>query len=259
LFVKWNEETLSEVFAAEALGLGALAGVWRERSVPPPVVRVLAWSREPPFVVLEWIDPAAPQARTQQALGRDLALLHRASAAAAVEAHRESRFGFEVDNWLGATPQQNGWINDWVSFFRQRRLGAQMELLHRRDATDSEFEGAFTALLDRLDHLIAEPNEPACLLHGDLWAGNYVVNSAGRALLIDPATSWGKREADLAMTLLFGGFDPDFYAAYEEVWPLPPGSRERMEIYSLYHLMNHWNLFGSSYRAPCLRIVRKYG
>ena len=109
--------------------------------------------------------------------------------------------------------------------------------------------------VDRLDEYLAEPDEPAALLHGDLWGGNYMVDAEGTPVLIDPAAYCGRREADLAMTRLFGGFDARFYAAYEEVWPLAPGSTERLEIYKLYHLLNHLNLFGESYLRQVMDVV----
>ena len=264
-FVKWSAEAASPVFEVEALGLRTLA-----RVVGAPVVSVVAASSDPPFLVLDWIEPGGEGASTQRRLGRELARLHRLSSQRGGEPGaaeldgldgREwppGRFGFPVDNWLGATVQRNTWSEDWVEFFRHRRLGFQLELLRRRGRADSEFERAVECLLERLDQRIAEPVEPPCALHGDLWAGNYRVDPDGRAWLIDPATYLGRREADLSMTTLFGGFASDFYAGYEEVWPLAPGWRERLELYSLYHLMNHWNLFGEGYRSACLRVARRY-
>lgn len=114
-------------------------------------------------------------------------------------------------------------------------------------------------LMDRLEEWLIEPDEPACLLHGDLWGGNYMVDAAGEPVLIDPAAYYGRREADLAMTMIFGGFDGRFYRAYEEVWPLPEGSQDRLEIYKLYHYLNHLNLFGGGYYSSCMAILRRYG
>ena len=111
--------------------------------------------------------------------------------------------------------------------------------------------------MERLEGLIGEPDEPAALLHGDLWGGNYLVDGRGQPVLVDPAAYYGRREADLAMTRLFGGFDSRFYAAYHEVWPLAPGSEERLAVYELYHLLNHLNLFGSGYLSGCLARLRQ--
>ncbi|MCB1032948.1 MAG: fructosamine kinase family protein, partial [Acidobacteria bacterium] len=119
-----------------------------------------------------------------------------------------------------------------------------------------ELESLGARLMDRLDSWLEVPEEPPCLLHGDLWGGNYLVDEAGKAVLIDPAVYYGHREADLAMTRLFGGFGPAFYEGYEEEWPLAPGSEERLAIYELYHLLNHLNLFGRGYRGACVERMR---
>ncbi len=113
-------------------------------------------------------------------------------------------------------------------------------------------------MLDRLDDLLAAPEEPPCILHGDLWSGNYMTGPQGQAAIIDPAAYYGHREADLAMTQLFGGFTAEFYRAYEEEWPLPTGSKQRLDIYRLYHLLNHLNLFGGSYLGGCMETIRQY-
>ena len=166
-------------------------------------------------------------------------------------------FGFEEDNYIGATPQPNAWTDDWVTFFAEQRLGFQLRL-----AADNGFGGELARLgerlLSRLGELIDEPAEPACLLHGDLWGGNYLCDAEGQPVLIDPAAYYGRREAELAMTTLFGGFDSAFYGAYEEAWPLAPGSAERLEIYKLYHLLNHLNLFGGGYLGGCLGVLRRF-
>ncbi len=133
-----------------------------------------------------------------------------------------------------------------------------MRLARERGLSDDELDRLGDRLLERLDDWIDLREEPACLLHGDLWSGNYMADDAGDPVLIDPAAYYGHREADLAMTELFGGFDHTFYEAYEEEWPLPPGSPERREIYKLYHLLNHLNLFGRGYRARCIGILQRF-
>jgi fructosamine-3-kinase len=182
--------------------------------------------------------------------GRRFARLHRST--------RGARFGFPHDNYLGSTPQPNGWSDDGCDFFRRRRLGHQLGLARAGGLADRGLARLGDRLLDRLDRWLDLPGEPACLLHGDLWGGNYLVDDAGAPVLIDPAAYHGHREADLAMTRLFGGFDAAFYAAYEEEWPLSPGSEERRPLYELYHLLNHLNLFGAAYRGRCLAILRRY-
>jgi protein-ribulosamine 3-kinase len=259
VFVKSNPAPLPAMFACEAAGLAGLhANAGDDLRVPAPI----GHDESPlPFIVLEHIDSGRPSGDFSARLGRGLAALHRRSA----EQHRADaetgrRYGFEANNYIGSTPQENGWIGDWVAFFGERRLGFQLRL-----AADNGFGGQLgrlgDALLARLDELIGAPGEalePACLLHGDLWGGNYLCDAHGQPVLIDPAVYYGRREAELAMTTLFGGFDRRFYAAYEEAWPLQPGSEERLEIYKLYHLLNHLNLFGGGYLGSCLSILRRF-
>ncbi|MBX3729712.1 MAG: fructosamine kinase family protein [Candidatus Sumerlaeia bacterium] len=248
-FLKSNPDPLPRLFECEAAGLRALAEAGTIR-VPHPVGTGGGESDVPPFLVMEWIEPGAPGPRYQQELGHGFARLHR-------ETHAP-RFGFEHDNYIGATPQPNGWTDDWIAFWRERRLGFQLALARRKGLSDSRMDRLGEKLLARLDEFLAEPAEPPCLLHGDLWGGNAMADCQGAPVLIDPAAYYGRREADLAMTQLFGGFTRDFYRAYEEIWPLAPGSDARLDIYRLYHLLNHLNLFGGSYHASCLAILRRY-
>lgn len=246
-FVKSNPNPLPDMFECEAEGLAALAAVGALR-VPRPLC---TGGDGAAFIVMECIEPGRPGSRFSEEFGRRFALLHRQSA--------QSRYGFHRDNYLGSTPQENAWSDDWVEFWRQRRFAYQLRLGRRRGELDGEMERRLVRLMERLPELIGEPGEPACLLHGDLWGGNYLCDAAGEAVLIDPAVYYGRREADLAMTLLFGGFDRRFYAAYHEAWPLAPGSETRLEIYKLYHLLNHLNHFGGSYRGACMAILSRYG
>ncbi|MBI5154868.1 fructosamine kinase family protein [Candidatus Poribacteria bacterium] len=248
-FVKSNPAPLPHMFEREAEGLAALAapGVIR---VPAPVGCGGGTDGVPPFLVLEFIESARPKTGFQTELGRRLAQLHRATTS--------GRFGFLHDNYIGSTPQPNGWMTDWVAFWRERRLGFQLQLARRHGLLDAELERLGARLMDRLDDLLGQPEEPACLLHGDLWGGNYMTDERGEPVLIDPATYFGRREADLAMTMLFGGFDREFYRAYEEVWPLPPDSAKRLEVYKLYHLLNHLNIFGGvAYLPSILRTMER--
>ena len=237
------------VFAAEAAGLAALAAVGEIR-----VPEVLAHgggegSRGAEYLLLEHIETSAPGPGFFERFGRAFARFHSRG--------RGERFGFAADNVLGATPQPNPWSDDWVSFFRDHRLGHQLRLARRRGLSDAELDGAGDRLLERLEELLGDPEEEPCLLHGDLWGGNYLVDTDGAPVLIDPAVYYGRREADLAMTRLFGGFGPDFYRAYDEEWPLAPGSEVRLAVYELYHLLNHLNLFGRSYRGRVMTTLRR--
>jgi protein-ribulosamine 3-kinase len=232
-------EQLPGIFAAEAAGLAALAGAGLLR-----VPRVLA--QEEDFLLLELIEVYHPAAGFFEDLGHGLARLHRET--------RSELFGFTQDNYLGRSRQPNGWSRSWTTFWRDKRLGYQLALPTARG--DRELQVLGGKLLDRLPQWLDEVKVPPSLLHGDLWAGNYLCGTGNQAVLVDPAVYYGHREAELAMTRLFGGFPPAFYAAYEEEWPLPPGERERGALYELYHLLNHYNLFGPSYRSRCLDILR---
>jgi fructosamine-3-kinase len=200
---------------------------------------------------MEYIEQGSKKSGFQAIMGRQFAQLHRKA--------QSPRHGWNDPNYLGSTPQPNLWNTDWVEFWRENRLGHQLRLAERNGFSDTSFRRWGENLMDRLDELIGEPREPACLLHGDLWSGNYLADSQGEPVLIDPAAYFGRREADLAMTLLFGGFTSDFYRAYEEVWPLEEGSSNRLEIYKLYHLLNHLNLFGSGYKSGCMAILKRFG
>lgn len=253
----------SDIFEREAEGLRALAatgtiripevlGTDREVEVPPGT---------PAFLLLEAIDsgPGGSQrpGDFSETFGRRLADLHRATPPAPSDGPAEGTFGFDHDNYIGATPQPNGWLPDWVDFWRRRRLGHLLELARQRGLSDPELDRALDRVMDRLEEIIGPAVGPPSLLHGDLWGGNTMVDAEGRPVLIDPATYVGHREADLAMTRLFGGFDASFYRAYDEAWPPEPGSESRLRLYELYHLLNHLLLFGRSYRGGCLSRARQ--
>ena len=245
LFLKWNSSPPPGFFEREAEGLDALAAAGQVR-VPGRV----QCGGPPPFLLMEAISTGSRGADFSEHFGSSFAKLHHET--------RHTRFGFDHDNYLGSTSQPNGWSDDWVTFWRDRRLGFQLELAEHSGTSSRQLQRLGERLRARLPELIAEPAEPACLLHGDLWGGNYMVDDHGAAVLIDPATYYGRREADLAMTYLFGGFDQRFYAAYQHTWPLEPGWQERIEIYQLYHYLNHLNLFGASYLGSCLGILQRY-
>ena len=247
LFVKAHVTAPAEMFEREAEGLAALAGAGSLRVPRDPLPGA---AEGVSFLIMEWIDGGSPGEGFFERFGRRFARLHRASS-------EGGRFGFPHDNWIGATPQPNQWSESWVGFWRQHRLGFQLGLARENGLSDRALDRLGDRLLARLGEWIDLPGEPPCLLHGDLWGSNYLADERGEPVLIDPACYYGHREADLAMTRLFGGFSPEFYAAYEEEWPLPPGSGERLAIYELYHLLNHLNLFGRSYRGRCVAILER--
>ena len=271
-FLKSNASPLPRMFECEAEGLAALATAIAAANssvdpaaslrIPRPLGAAEPKSPSDPggpvpgFIVMEHIELGRPARDFMPRLARGLAALHRAPVPAA--AHAPGHFGFAHDNYIGATPQPNPTAADWPAFFRDHRLGHQLALARTRGLADVTMLRLGDALLARLDQLLAEPAEPPCLIHGDLWGGNYLADASGAPVLIDPAPYYGRREADLAMTYLFGGFDASFYAAYNEAWPLAPNSAERIEVYKLYHLLNHLNLFGPGYYPACLAILQRH-
>ena len=229
------------LFEAEAAALDALANAGAVR-VPRPLAQ--GTIGEQAFLVLEYLPLQARGDAVR--LGRGLAALHRASAA---------RFGWPQDNFIGRTPQPNAWMADWTAFWRDRRLGHQIELARARG--ERRLVAAGEKLIDRLPALLAAYTPLPSLLHGDLWSGNYGYAESGEPVIFDPAAYYGDREADLAMTELFGGFPADFYAAYREAWPLDPGYRMRKTLYNLYHVLNHDHLFGGGYGAQAQAMMDK--
>jgi len=244
-FLKWGSggRTPAGLFDAEARALAALAAANAVRV--PEVIAVGGPDSGAPWLLLEWLEPGSPNARTWPELGRSLAALHRV---------RAERYGWPEDNFIGSLPQANGWSASWAAFWRERRLAPQLERAVRAGYFDARARRRFDALLDRLDALLAEAEaDGASLLHGDLWGGNVHVMAGGRAALIDPSAYHGHREVDLAMSELFGCFGSGFYEAYREAWPLAPGYAERRRpIYQLYYLLVHVNLFGASYVGSTL-------
>jgi fructosamine-3-kinase len=182
-------------------------------------------------------------------LGRQLAALHR---------HTGDSFGLDHDNFIGRTPQRNRQHVAWVSFFRAERLAPQAEIAARGGRLPADRARRLEHLMSRLDELIVERECAPSLIHGDLWGGNAIAGPGSEPVLIDPAVSFSEREAELAMMRLFGGFDRAVYDAYEEAWPLPAGWRERNDLYQLYHILNHLNLFGESYGGSVDAVLRRY-
>ena len=221
-FLKTNEERHADAFAAEADGLTALRTSGMR--APEPLSHGVAANRA--FLLLEFLD--LDGRRDFAALGRMLA-----------EAHRKPgpRFGWSRDNYIGSTPQVNGWCDEWAEFWRERRMKPQLELAKRN---------GFDLERPEVDEILRTHSPQPSLLHGDLWSGNAGFTPQG-PVVFDPAVYYGDREADLAMTELFGGFPREFYAAYEEAHPLQRGYELRKHFYNLYHLLNHLNLFGSGY------------
>lgn len=249
LFIKRNNADGEDMFLREASGLSALASV----AEAPPVPEVLAYGIDDSFsfLLMEYLEPAAKNNNFWEDFGRSLAQMHKYG--------RNSQCGFTEDNYIGASAQLNSVLDDWIDFFRIRRLEYQLKMARDRGLADSSMQSLVQSVMDKLDQILIPCDEGGgSLLHGDLWSGNFITGPQGRACIIDPAVYYGHREADLAMTRLFGGYDPVFYSSYNEEWPLEPGSSERMDLYNLYHMLNHLNLFGGSYAGSVLSIARKY-
>ena len=249
IFMKANAKHNAAFFTAEAAGLTAIANT---KTIGTPEILCTGTDDGEAsgysFLLLEYIESGKKCADYWEELGRNLADMHDAPT-------QDKSFGFFQDNFVGARPQINTPCQSWISFFRDYRLTPQFK------ATDSYFTShdreLYTKLLDHLEDFLIEPEKPS-LLHGDLWNGNVMCGPDGKAMLIDPACYKGHSEADIAMTELFGGFSPSFYEAYREVHPLQPGYENRRDLYNLYQLLNHLNLFGPSYLGPVQSIVSEY-
>ncbi|MGC6483672.1 MAG: fructosamine kinase family protein [Synechococcus sp.] len=230
---------------AEQIGLAALHACADSADlVVPEPLALLASPGGLAVLLLPWLDQHDGE---QQVLGRGLARLHRRSLA-----QTSGRFGWPTDGFIGLGPQPAGWRERWGDAFVDLRLRPQLQLARSWGLSLESLEAWLSSLRGLLNEHDAEP----VLVHGDLWAGNAGMLCDGRGFLIDPASWWADREVDLAMTHLFGGFQQSFYGAYAQDWPLAPGATDRIAIYNLYHLLNHANLFGGSYRQQSRQAIR---
>ncbi|WP_216904955.1 fructosamine kinase family protein [Synechococcus sp. CCY 9618] len=259
LFAKTNQAAALPLLEAEAEGLLALAAATGEGGAPLlPVPMVHGRMGPEAVLVLSWIDldrgRSAAQPSPWHRLGAALARLHRRSLSqACIAADRPgAAFGWPTDNFIGSGVQANGWEEDWGRFFVERRLAPQLE---RLAATAGRMEGADALLALTPGWLNGHGAQP-CLVHGDLWSGNAALTVSGDGTVFDPAVYRGDREVDLAMARLFGGFPDAFFAGYEQEWPLPGDHPRRCALYNLYHLLNHANLFGGTYRGQCQEAIR---
>jgi fructosamine-3-kinase len=242
LFVKVAPARGSAMFEAEAAGLEELR---RARAVRVPQVMGVGTSAGKAWLALEWIQSGTPSRATDAVLGEQLARQHRST---------QPAFGWSRDNTIGSTPQLNDWDDNWVTFFRDRRLRYQL-ILAGNSGYGGRLQHRGEALLDRLSEFFSTYQPVPSLLHGDLWGGNRAADERGSPVIFDPAVYYGDREADLAMTRLFGGFGSEFYAAYESAWALAAGAAARTELYNLYHVLNHLNLFGGGYLAQAVSLI----
>lgn len=246
-FLKTNTDPQAPaMFRTEAQGLALLGA---SRTIRTPKVYGHGSTDDGhAYLLLEYVAPGYRNRLFWEQFGRALANLH---------GNTSAMFGFAHDNFIGRLPQSNTRHATWAAFYAEERLWPQMLLAREQ----GHFDSAAEQQLDRLGQNLAWrcPDEPPALTHGDLWSGNFCCDAAGQPVLIDPAAAFAHREMDLAMSRLFGGFDPAFYAAYHEAWPLERGFDERMELYQLYYLLVHVNLFGGGYVGSVTDILRKWG
>lgn len=241
-FVKLNDAAMVEMFTAEAIGLKQMYAT-QTITVPLPI----CWGtvENSSYIVLQWLDLASGSNADWQIMGRELASMHREGI--------EKRFGFEVNNTIGSTPQINSWMDNWADFFAEQRIGYQLKLAKRNGGSFPDLSRVVEAVRTRLADRQPEPS----ILHGDLWSGNAAIAANGSPVIFDPATYYGDRETDIAMTELFSGFPGTFYQGYNEAWQLDSGYQKRKSIYNLYHVLNHFNLFGGGYGNQANRIMQK--
>lgn len=241
-FVKIAPVDQRVMFEAEAEGLRELA---RADALRVPEVLGACTAGGEAALALEWIEFGTASRDSEARLGEQLARLHRRTA---------DRYGWHRDNTIGRTPQQNAWCDDWVKFYAERRLGFQLRLA-ARNGLDAPVVERGLALAESCAVFFATYRPVPSLLHGDLWGGNASALADGTPVVFDPAVYCGDREADIAMTRLFGGFGAEFYRAYEAAWPLDADYQVRCTLYNLYHVLNHWNLFGGGYGAQAAVII----
>lgn len=245
-FLKINSHVPIDMFTKEANGLKEIVN---SKSIRVPSVELAGDN----FILMECIEGKSKSKNFFEDFGIEYAKMHK---------YEELNFGFYEDNYIGSTIQKNisneEEKHDWTKFYFNKRLLFQFKLAEKNGYVDSEFRKCFNQIENKISSILNSEIEKPSLLHGDLWAGNYIVDENGRACLIDPAVYYGNREADLAMTKLFGGFTKEFYISYKEIHPLSNGHDYRENIYKLYHVLNHLNLFGSGYYQQALSLIKFY-
>ena len=261
-FLKWNPSAAAEMFPAEADGLQALAEPGSLR-----VPAVLGWggsgtTHDPGWLLLEYVPQGSPGPAWGVRLGEGLARLHGAVEDTATSDDQQGQrpgFGWPRDNFIGSLPQENTKEPGWAEFWRDRRIEPQLRMARDRGYFTGQDEGLFDQLIDRMDQLLPEDEgAPPSLLHGDLWSGNYYPGPEGEPVLIDPAVYRGAGEVDLAMMELFGSFPRAFWRAYASIHPVSGNYDFYLrDLYQLYYLLVHVNLFGGGYVGGSLGAARR--
>jgi fructosamine-3-kinase len=244
-FCKINQlGAFPDLFETERQGLELLA---RQDVIRIPRVIATGHSGDQQVLILEWIEQGLKTTAFWKNFGQQLAALHHIQG---------NQFGLATDNYMGALPQSNEPAGNWIDFFVHQRLQPQVQLAVNRQLLEPVHSTHFEKLYQQLGNIFSP--EPAALLHGDLWSGNFLCDDAGNPVLIDPAVYFGHRSMDMAMTTLFGGFDEPFYESYHYHYPLPANYRQQWEVCHLYPLLIHLNLFGKSYLADIVHTIRRY-
>ncbi len=240
-FVKINRADRLAMFEAERDGLQE---IYESQTIRVPQPLGCGIIGDSSYIVMEWLSLGSGGSdQSWQLMGDRLAAMHNVTST--------QGFGWHRDNTIGATPQQNGWCADWSEFWRDRRLGPQFEMAHDKGAHFPRRD----ELMSAIPRLLCDHTPSPALLHGDLWSGNSAITSAGEPVIVDPATYYGDSETDLAMTELFGRLPASFYQAYQSVRPLNAGYEQRKILYNLYHIINHYNLFGGGYLDQANRMI----
>ncbi|MEM6839618.1 MAG: fructosamine kinase family protein [Cyanobacteria bacterium P01_C01_bin.120] len=240
-FLKLNRAAQYAMFEAEALGLREMANTNTIR-VPRPICWGTADSSC--YIVMEYLPLGSRRGDSWYQMGQDLAAMHRVTS--------DRGFGWQRDNTIGDTPQKNPWTMEWVEFYVEHRLRYQFQLANRRGSFPRQEE-----LMAAVPTLLAGHTPAASLVHGDLWSGNAAVTADGTPVILDPATYYGDREVDIAMSELFGGFPQPFYDGYNDAYALEPGYETRKILYNLYHVLNHFNLFGGGYGSQAQSMMQR--
>lgn len=244
-FIKYNSDAYAGMFEAEAQGLKQLQAA--DALHVPTFYATGKCDSGHTFLITEWIGSGKPAPDFWEQLGHGLASLHKETA---------DSFGLDFDNYIGKLPQYNQRAAKWGEFFIHQRIEPQIQLGLSNGLLDDYLTSSIRALYPHFDQCF--PEEPPSLLHGDLWSGNLLVDEAGHPAIIDPAIYYGNREMELAFTALFGGFNDNFYQAYQEAWPLVSNFEHRKDLYNLYPLLVHVNLFGGAFIRQLAETVKAF-
>lgn len=242
-FVKSYSQSKSNILKNEVNGL---IEIQKSKSIKTP--QIIYYDDN--ILILEFIKSGRKNKNFSELFGIQLTEMHRL---------KSDKFGFYENNYIGSNHQINlPLYSNWTDFYWENRLLYQFKLAEKHGYVNSDFRKLFNQFESVYRNIIEGTEEEPSLIHGDLWGGNYLVDESGNPVLIDPAVYYGHREAELGMTILFGGFDSEFYSSYNEAYPLFDGWKERLDIYKLYHVMNHLNLFGTGYLNQTLSIIKSY-